>query len=144
MPTPTMPLNTGKSAGVSLIELVLGIGLLGLVLLIISLFTIKTRQAGGLNRHYYEASNQAENQLELLLSESVARAPLNSPQKIEGKFSDGTVNQLEFEYYSIKAQSVAVGLGDEDVKGIRVTINWVDSIGPHTLKTESVAGKFPR
>jgi hypothetical protein len=104
--------------GASLVEMVLAIALFGALVLTIALFVIKIRQSGSVNRRMLQASCIAQSQLEKQLALSVEKAAIGKLPPIKGEFSD--------------------------IKGIRVTVTWIDSIGNHECHTESYVSKIPR
>ena len=137
-------LKTRRDLGASLIEMVLAIALFGALVLTIALFVIKIRQSGSVNRRMLQASCVAQSHLEKQLSVSVEKAALGKLPSVKGEFSDGSAYEVVAEYYSLSGVGAAAGLGDSEIKGIRVTVTWVDSIGSHECHTESYVSKIPR
>jgi uncharacterized membrane protein len=130
--------------GASLVEMVLAIALFGALVLTIALFVIKIRQSGSVNRRMLQASCIAQSQLEKQLALSVEKAAIGKLPPIKGEFSDGNPCETVVEYYSLGGTGVAAGLSDSEIKGIRVTVTWIDSIGNHECHTESYVSKIPR
>jgi hypothetical protein len=124
--------------GSALLEQVLAIGLLGGLLVVVAVMTVKTKQAGQLSQLTAEANCLAQDLIERQLTVKLADLPVSPATS--GKLHNGVDYQGVVETYSLGA----AGLTDDEIKGVRATISWVDSLGPHKVQAETVVAKVPK
>lgn len=121
-----------------MLEQVLAIGLLGGLLVVVAVMTVKTKQAGQLSQLTAEANCLAQDLIERQLTVKLADLPVSPATS--GKLHNGVDYQGVVETYSLGA----AGLTDDEIKGVRATISWVDSLGPHKVQAETVVAKVPK
>ncbi len=127
-----------------LLEQVVAIGLLGFVLLMAAAMIAQTGRGGRQARMSYEATTIANNILETYQTHSVSLLPLGTLTPIQGQLSDGTPYTADLETYSLAGTPMAAGLTDDDLKGMRVELTWVDDGGSHQARCEGLLVRIPR
>ncbi len=122
-------------------EQVVAVGLLGLLLLVVAAMLVQTRRGGVQNRRMYEATCLSKDLLEKQLAKSVYDLPLGPQATISGQLQDKIIYGAVVEGYSLAGPG---GLTDQDLKGIRVTVTWSDSLGAHSAKSEAILSRIPK
>jgi shikimate kinase len=92
-----------------------------------------------------EASNLAQDLLEVQLARSVYDMPVGVLASIAGQLQDQTAYQADVESYSLVGAGPAyVGLTDQDIKRVRVSVRWRDLTGVRLTQAESVLARLAK
>ena len=130
--------------GAILLEQVVAIGLLGLALLMVAASLAQSARSGRALQHGYEAQVLAQNLLEKQRAGSVSLMSVGSGPPVTGQFSDGTSYTATLSVYGPSGLAGAAGLGDADLKGLKVTVRWNDVTGSRQASCESLLARLPR
>jgi hypothetical protein len=124
--------------GSALLEQVLAIGLLGGLLVVVAVMTVKTRQAGQFSQLSTEANCLAQDLIEKQFTVKLADLPV-SPNT-SGTLRNGVPYTGKVETYSLGVP----GLSDDELTGVRATITWRDTQGVHRAQAETYVAKVPK
>lgn len=126
--------------GSLLFEQMMSIGIIGIILLISAASMIRTSRAQLMSQLSFEANSICKNLLEQNLAKSITLHTVGAApvQSFNGKFLQGATYQADVSVFSLATASpaLATGLGDTDIKGIRATVRWKDTVGDHTCSAE--------
>lgn len=129
-----------RRQGSVLFEQMMSIGIIGIILLISAASMIQTNRAQLQSQLSFEANSICKNLLEQNLAKSITLHTVSAApvQSITGKFLQGATYQADVNIFSLgtAAPALATGLNDSDIKGIRTTVRWKDTIGDHTCSAE--------
>jgi hypothetical protein len=121
------------------------LGLLALILLAVAAMSVQAKRGGVSHRHMLEASNLAQDLLEVQLARSVYDMPVGVLASIAGQLQDQTAYQADVESYSLVGAGPAyVGLTDQDIKRVRVSVRWRDLTGVRLTQAESVLARLAK
>jgi hypothetical protein len=129
--------------GLALAELVVGIGILGVMLLVLAAMTVSSARSGNQSQHSYEAASTAQNRLEAQLAQSIDVLTVGTALVSQGKMQDDTPYTLATEVYAVDPPAGA-GLNTTQVRRVLVTISWTDAQGNHQRQAESCQANIPR
>lgn len=121
----------------SLLELVVGIGILGLLLVVMAQLQVSTFRGGQQSRLHTEACEVAQNVLEQKLAGPFEALDLSPQPPNNGEFRNHLAYQVWVQPYSLGGTGPATGLSDDRIKGLRVTLRWTDQYGSHEVINES-------
>lgn len=130
--------------GSLLLEQVVAIGLIGMLLLMVAAMTVQTGRGSKASRMDYEARNIARTQMEQYQARAVDLMTVGAQPAVIGELSNGIPYSVDVILYSASGASVAAGLTDDEIKGIRVTVKWRDANGNHQEQVEGALIRLAR
>ena len=130
--------------GSLLLEQVVAIGLVGMLLLMVAAMTVQTGRGSKAARMDYEARNIARAQMEQYQARAVDLMTIGAQPTVNGELSNGVPYTADVLLYSAGGAGIAAGLVDDDLKGIRVTVEWRDANGDHQEQVEGALIRIAR
>jgi hypothetical protein len=133
-----------RRRGSLLLEQVVTIGLVGMLLMMVAAMTIQTGRGSKSSRLDFEAKNIGKSVLESYQARAVDLLSVGTEPPLTGQFSNG----IEYTATAVLADKggtgIYAGLTPNEIKGILVTVTWVDANGSHNEQVEGVLVRIAR
>lgn len=127
-----------------LLEQVLCLGLAGLLLLLVAGTTIQIGRASQTAQLRFEARQLAASALARCRTRALEHLPLGQAPVERGELSHGAEVRTTVEVTSLDPPLAALGLTDQEIRAVRVTVEWRDSAGEHQERAEGFVVRMVR